>query len=529
MGLDEQAEAERLAAIRAQARGGVDDWLDDVPAAGDPDALRSEVTRLNALDAASFELARKQAARSFGVRPEFFDRERRKAQAKDGPTDDGGSEEIVETLEAWPDAVDGASLAEEIRDRLRTHVVFANSTDADALTVWLFGSYCMDVWRLWPKVLIESPTKRCGKTTLLEVLEAFACRGLMVSNLTAAVLFRVIDKACPTLMIDEADRFLRDKEELNGIINAGHTRRSARVPRCIGDNHDVKMFSVWGPQIFAGIGKQADTLADRSVIVRLRRKLEGERAAPIPFDLFDRMVRARRQLFRWADDNKVRLGASEAVPPPCGNDRRRDNFTPLWQVAAALGGAWPKRIEAAYGSGAVADDDDEPMSVALLSDMMELFAEHGDRLQSADVVAWLTEMEDRPWCEWRHGRPATARSVAKLLKPFGIVPRNMKLGSGSVARGYFKTDVEAAFQRYGSLSATPLPRCSESENPNIDPLPEAAGSGCKTGISQQYQDGSGVADKTPQSGGEWGLDGDPSHPLNRARFGDDDRDPENWR
>ena len=32
----------------------------------------------------------------------------------------------------------------------------------DALTVWIFGTYLMPTWRLFPKVLIGSPTKRCG-------------------------------------------------------------------------------------------------------------------------------------------------------------------------------------------------------------------------------------------------------------------------------------------------------------------------------------------------------------------------------
>ena len=53
----------------------------------------------------------------------------------------GDTADAVEILEIWPDPVDGASLAEEIRDRLKAHVVFGNITDADALAVWIFGTY----------------------------------------------------------------------------------------------------------------------------------------------------------------------------------------------------------------------------------------------------------------------------------------------------------------------------------------------------------------------------------------------------
>ena len=54
------------------------------------------------------------------------------------------------------------------------------------------GTYLMDSWILWPKVLITSPVKRCRKSTLLEVMEAFACRARIVSNIRAAGLFRMI-------------------------------------------------------------------------------------------------------------------------------------------------------------------------------------------------------------------------------------------------------------------------------------------------------------------------------------------------
>ena len=84
-------------------------------------------------------------------------------------------------------------LAEEVRDRLRAHVVFGKSADADAAALWIFGSHLMDVWRLWPRLCITSPTKECGKSTLLEVIDALASRGLIASNCRSAGVFRAIE------------------------------------------------------------------------------------------------------------------------------------------------------------------------------------------------------------------------------------------------------------------------------------------------------------------------------------------------
>jgi Protein of unknown function (DUF3631) len=134
---------------------------------------------------------------------------------------------------------------------------------------------------------------------------------------------------------------------------------------------DVQRFSVWGAQVFAGIGRQAGTLTDRSVIISLRRKLEDEPVDRMTFELHERMTVTRRQLARWAADNASRIDASNSEPPACGNDRRLDNFTPLWRIADALGGPWPARIEAAYVVQGAGDEDDRPVGEMLLSDVWD--------------------------------------------------------------------------------------------------------------------------------------------------------------
>ena len=136
-------------------------------------------------------------------------------------------------------------------------------------------------------------------------------------------------------------------------------------------------------QVFAGIGSQADTLTDRSLVIGLHRKLPGDSIEEMPFDLADRLLRVRRQLARWAADHQVALAASEVRPPACGNDRRRDNYTPLWRIAAVLGGPWPARVAAAYADS-VTEPDDEQAGIMLLRDVATI-AEHrgGTKLKTS--------------------------------------------------------------------------------------------------------------------------------------------------
>jgi hypothetical protein len=84
----------------------------------------------------------------------------------------------------------------------------------------------------------------------LAALARFVQRPLQTENLTSAVLFRVIEKGKPTLLPDEYDSWLRDDQQLRGLLNAGH-RRDGQALRCEGDNHEVRAFRVFAPPVYA--------------------------------------------------------------------------------------------------------------------------------------------------------------------------------------------------------------------------------------------------------------------------------------
>ena len=100
-------------------------------------------------------------------------------------------------------------------------------------------------------------------------------------------MFRSVEKFHPTLLLDEAETFLKDCEELRGIINAGHTRKTAIVIRTVGEKHEPRAFSTWCPKFLALIGRLPDTLTDRSIVIRMRRKTAGDAVAQLRDDRLD--------------------------------------------------------------------------------------------------------------------------------------------------------------------------------------------------------------------------------------------------
>jgi hypothetical protein len=319
------------------------------------------------------------------------------------------------------DPVDGAGLLQEIHDVLVRYVVMP-AASAVLISMWTVMTYVLDSIEVAPILGIVSPEKRCGKTTLLGVLQALVAKPLPASSITAAALFRAVEAATPTLLVDEADTFLRDNDELRGVLNAGHSRTTAYVIRTAGDDHEPRMFSVWCAKAIALIllpRALPSTIEDRSVLVRLRRRAPGERVERLRIDRLHELEDVRSRIARWAEDHGDDLRHADPDVPDVLHDRAQDNVRALLAIADAAGGDWPTRAREAavtlHGSGAA---DSETPGVLLLADLREMFvSRNADRLTSSEIVEALGEMEDRPWMEWGRSRKPHHESRAGPAPP----------------------------------------------------------------------------------------------------------------
>lgn len=264
-------------------------------------------------------------------------------------------------------------------------------------------------------------------------------------NISTAVLFRVVERFAPTVLIDEADTFLEANDELRGVLNGGHNRISAYVWRTVGDDHEPRQFKVWSPKCIAMIGKLPDTLEDRALVVRLRRKQDGETVERFRADRMHEFLHLRRKAARWVEVHASRLRELDPMVPDALNDRAQDNARAICAIADVAGGRWPALIRSAL-VGAAAQGDDEPQSagVLLLRDVAEIFeAKRISGIGSTELCEALCELEESPWSEWRGGRPISTRGIAKLLKPYGIEPKRDRHH-----RFYRRMDFADAFNRY---------------------------------------------------------------------------------
>jgi putative DNA primase/helicase len=348
--------------------------------------------------------------------------------------------------EPWPDAVNGARLLDALSAGIRGHVVMLDHA-ADTAALWVVHTYLLDCFGISPRLAITSPKKGCGKTTALDVLSRLAWRPLQTANVSVSAVFRVVEMQRPTLLIDEADTFLPDNDELRGILNSGH-RQGGFVTRVVGEDFEPRAFSTYSACAVALIGKLPGTLADRSVPIELRRRRPDEPVEPFRFDRTGHLDQLAREAARWAADNADCIRAADPDMPAGIFNRAADNWRPLLAIADAAGGEWPGRARRAAECATATGGEDQSHGVRPLADIRGIFAERGvDRLPSAELVAALGALDSRPWVEWKGGKPITASGLARLLAPYAIVPDTIRTGDRT-PKGYQLAHFEDAFERY---------------------------------------------------------------------------------
>ena len=335
---------------------------------------------------------------------------------------------LTEVLDPSAGPVDGEALLDAIVVIIKKYLVLPKG-GAEALALWCLCTYGMNNYRIFPKVHIFSPTKRCGKTTTIEVMISFTHRSLATSGITPAVVFRIIEKEAPTLYIDEADMLLKNTSgDMTAILHSGHTKSTAFVLRCKPKSFETERFSTWAPMVIAAIGSIQSTIMDRSITIPLQRATSQQKktVVKVPYDLVDQMLPYREKLLKWSQDNEARCKSNIITPPDIGNDRAQDNWTPLFTVAALISDKWLDICEKAYRLLEAKKESSDPQEM-LLMDIKTILQSFSDKnVTSEKLIALLTAESDSLWTEYASGKTITPRGLASLLKGFGIQPKTIR-------------------------------------------------------------------------------------------------------
>lgn len=349
----------------------------------------------------------------------------------------------------------GALLLQEVRDTIERYVVFPSREASTAVALWTVATHAVHCFEHATRLAVHSPEKQCGKSRLLEVIDALVYQPVRTTNASVSSLFRVIERADdrpPTVILDEADRlfgrgsFGSGKSELIALVNNGF-RDGAPTLRVIGGV--PTQFSNFAMVALAGIGRFPDTVEDRAVNITMRRRLPEERVqefrarAALPT-----LQRLRERIACWVDEFVV-PNASHAVAnmPTELSDRAADCWEPLLTIADIAGAQWSRRSrEAAVALSHEAEDEAHDAlglaGVRLLASVKEVFDQcETDFLPSQELVVRLMHLESAAGA----GTGLSMHKLASGLRPYAVKPRQ---DATHMSRGYHREDFDDAFARY---------------------------------------------------------------------------------
>jgi len=366
------------------------------------------------------------------------------------------------TASSWPEEVDGSALVQNVQDLFEKYAVLPQEGISLVLASWALSTWTMRSFDTHPLIAITSPEKRCGKSRLLELLFLVCLKPIPAANISTAALYRIVSDTYRTLLVDEAQN-LRSRDDRSAalleILCASYRRPLAKIIRMGGKQMDQFMeFDVFGPKVFALIGKLSDVLADRSIEVRMRRRAPGEQVGQFNFRRARKRTKdLRKQIKRWSADHleDVRRAYWKIERPAGLEDRDAELWAPLFAiVTVAAPDRLPELEEIARRLSAAKASEDSSAGIRLLRDIRGVFK--GLRVSfipTKELVDELVSLEDAPWSDWRNGQPLSPAGLARLLKAFGIEPSRVRRGN-AIPRGYTKADFADAWSRYAPPKAS---------------------------------------------------------------------------
>ena len=384
--------------------------------------------------------------------------------------------------EPWEEEVDGADVLDHIVELFLRYISMSEEQD-HTLAIWILYSWLHDRWKTSTFLGVTSATRRCGKSTLLEIIQDLTYRPLNIgSQTTSPALFRTIQEYKPTLILDEFDTYFHLDGSLRGMLNSSQRLRGAQTLRTdkVDEKHVPAFFKTWCPKVIAGTGDFPSTIYDRSIVIVLKRRKKSDEEMEFWGDHEEAEIeRIRRRLARWAKDHSASVYRKRKTVdfPPGLHDRARDGWAPLLTIGELVGGEWSGEDGRAWQACVkitASTKDETDIGERLLADIRKVFFQERDPdylptvNKSSDlynetipgILQKLNAMEESPWGDINQGKPLTSNGLAKRLKRFEIKPHTIRLDAGLTAKGYRRTDFLPVWERYDILEPEEPPNSS---------------------------------------------------------------------
>ncbi|RLI80326.1 hypothetical protein DRP07_09245 [Archaeoglobales archaeon] len=216
----------------------------------------------------------------------------------------------VHLLRAVKEALfDGEQVCKSERDEIFTlvdillyYVKYDKEITAYVIASWILGTYLFPMFNYYPYLYFRAE-KGSGKGTNLTIISntAWNPTDKFIAS-KEAPLFRLIEQAKPTLILDEYHRLLKNPfigPAIESILESG-SEKGGKVIRCReGDPNEIEHFDVYCPKVLAS--RRATEIEEKSIVIILTKTNDlkyAERRKELDYD--PRFEKVKEGLLRIA-------------------------------------------------------------------------------------------------------------------------------------------------------------------------------------------------------------------------------------
>lgn len=385
------------------------------------------------------------------------------------------------TPEPWPEEVTLLDVIHEIENLIRK-VLYIRPECVTAVAYFCVSSWFVEYLDYAPYVVITSPTNRCGKSTLIELMLNLVKRPYPLSGKPSEpALFRSIQKFEPTILVDEVDTFLKNCPELQGLLNGGTKRALAFIPRCDSSskgNIYVNNYSTFGFKVFSGIGANGvgSALVDRAIVIPMERVKNADELGfldeidPQTWNILQRKM--HRLSIQHGEYLQTLKGKQRPMMPKSLDSRSRDKWMTLFALADIAGEDEGRRVRNVAVS-LCATTNETSWDIQLLADAnaiaekasneggytisdgfinfrvsVGIDAGAGEYILSDVLHQALILDKEKQWHDLKGGRSLSKHSMSKTLRKFSIESQNIR--SQNNRKGFRTESIKDAKKLYAN-------------------------------------------------------------------------------
>lgn len=166
--------------------------------------------------------------------------------------------------------LDAGALFFSLVEWLKRYIDFRVSAYYHVVAAWIMATWVYEKARVTGPLYLLGPVNS-GKTTVIEVLEQVAYKGIRGGSMSNATMFRLSHALGPSFLVDEAQVYNREEwAEQQAFLNERY-RKGGKVWRMVGEDKEMvpKFFNAYGPTALASSNQPWPALVSRSLTLHM--------------------------------------------------------------------------------------------------------------------------------------------------------------------------------------------------------------------------------------------------------------------